>query len=207
MSSSGRDRRPAGGPATQRRRNPGDQGQGDLPPLRPPSARRTTSFPAESRAPNSTLSRRWPSAPRWSPAPRAASAASPGALPIAPAWADWPRRRRASGAGEGPEPPGPRHPCRRRRPRDLHPGRDAVIAAGEAAGIDLLVNNAGLGYFAPVPRNSIAQERAMVEVNVTTPVVLTRALLPGCSSARPGAGPGPASSWSPASPPSCPSRA
>ena len=59
------------------------------------------------------------------------------------------------------------------------PGRDAVIAAGEAAGIDLLVNNAGLGYFAPVPRNSIAQERAMVEVNVTTPVVLTRALLPG----------------------------
>jgi short-subunit dehydrogenase len=59
------------------------------------------------------------------------------------------------------------------------PGRDAVIAAGEAAGIDLLVNNAGLGYFAPVPRNTIEQERAMVEVNVMTPVVLTRALLPG----------------------------
>ena len=59
------------------------------------------------------------------------------------------------------------------------PGRDRVIEAGEAAGIDLLVNNAGLGYFAPVPRNTIAQERAMVEVNVTTPVVLTRALLPG----------------------------
>jgi len=59
------------------------------------------------------------------------------------------------------------------------PGRDAVIAAGEAAGIDLLVNNAGLGYFAPVARNTIEQERAMVEVNVMTPVVLTRALLPG----------------------------
>ncbi len=58
-------------------------------------------------------------------------------------------------------------------------GRDTVIAAGEAAGIDLLINNAGLGYFAPVLRNAIEQERAMVEVNVMAPVVLTRALLPG----------------------------
>ncbi|MCC7048121.1 MAG: SDR family NAD(P)-dependent oxidoreductase [Alphaproteobacteria bacterium] len=58
-------------------------------------------------------------------------------------------------------------------------GRDAVIRAGEAAAIDLLVNNAGLGYFGLVPRNRPEDERAMVEVNVMTPVVLTRALLPG----------------------------
>lgn len=59
------------------------------------------------------------------------------------------------------------------------PGRERVIAAGEDEKIDLLVNNAGLGYFAPVPRNTLEQERAMAEVNVVAPVVLTRALLPG----------------------------
>lgn len=58
-------------------------------------------------------------------------------------------------------------------------GRDAVIRAGEAAGIDLLVNNAGLGFFGPVPRLRAEDERATVEVNVVTPVVLTGALLPG----------------------------
>ncbi len=58
-------------------------------------------------------------------------------------------------------------------------GREAVIAAGERAGVDLLVNNAGLGFFGPVHRNDAADERVMVEVNVTAPVVLTRALLPG----------------------------
>jgi short-subunit dehydrogenase len=58
-------------------------------------------------------------------------------------------------------------------------GRDRVIQAGERAGVDLLVNNAGLGFFGPVPRNKPEDERAMVEVNVVTPVVLTRALLPG----------------------------
>ena len=58
-------------------------------------------------------------------------------------------------------------------------GREAVIAAGEQAGVDLLVNNAGLGFFGPVHRNAAVDERTMVEVNVTAPVVLTRALLPG----------------------------
>jgi hypothetical protein len=58
-------------------------------------------------------------------------------------------------------------------------GRQAVIAAGEAARIDLLVNNAGLGFFGPVARNPAENERTTVEVNVVAPVVLTRALLPG----------------------------
>jgi hypothetical protein len=58
-------------------------------------------------------------------------------------------------------------------------GRQAVIAAGEAARIDLLANNAGLGFFGPVVRNRAEDERLTVEVNVVAPVVLTRALLPG----------------------------
>ena len=58
-------------------------------------------------------------------------------------------------------------------------GRRAVIEAAERAEIDLLINNAGLGSFGPAYRNAPEDERAMVEVNVVTPVVLTRALLPG----------------------------
>jgi hypothetical protein len=57
--------------------------------------------------------------------------------------------------------------------------RDAVIAAGEAAGIDLLINNAGLGAFGRVVEIDPAREQEMAEVNVVAPVVLTRALLPG----------------------------
>lgn len=58
-------------------------------------------------------------------------------------------------------------------------GRSAVTAAGEAASIDLLINNAGLGTLGRVVDNAPDSERAMVEVNVVAPVVLTRALLPG----------------------------
>lgn len=58
-------------------------------------------------------------------------------------------------------------------------GRDIVVAAGERAAVDLLINNAGLGFFGPVHRNAASDERVMVEVNVTAPVVLTHALLPG----------------------------
>ena len=57
--------------------------------------------------------------------------------------------------------------------------RARVIAAAEAARIDLLINNAGLGAFGPVVDNDPALEAAMAEVNVVAPVVLTRALLPG----------------------------
>lgn len=57
--------------------------------------------------------------------------------------------------------------------------RDRVAGEGEAAGIDLLVNNAGLGAFGRVVENDPAREAEMAEVNVVAPVVLTRALLPG----------------------------
>ena len=58
-------------------------------------------------------------------------------------------------------------------------GRERVVAAAEAAEIDLLINNAGLGRFGPFLENPPEAEREMVEVNVVAPVVLTRALLPG----------------------------
>jgi short-subunit dehydrogenase len=57
--------------------------------------------------------------------------------------------------------------------------RQRVIAAGEAAAIDLLINNAGLGAFGRVIDNTPEREAEMAEVNVVAPVVLTRALLPG----------------------------
>ena len=58
-------------------------------------------------------------------------------------------------------------------------GRQALIAKAEALGIDLLINNAGVGPFGAVAANAPEDERATVELNVTATVVLTRALLPG----------------------------
>lgn len=58
-------------------------------------------------------------------------------------------------------------------------GRQAVIDKAEALGIDLLVNNAGVGAFGAVIGNRLEDERATVELNVTAVTVLTRALLPG----------------------------
>lgn len=45
-------------------------------------------------------------------------------------------------------------------------------------GIDLLVNNAGLGHYGAFAENPLAVEREMAMVNVVAPVVLTRTLLP-----------------------------
>lgn len=58
-------------------------------------------------------------------------------------------------------------------------GRDAVIARAEELGIDLLINNAGIGHLGRLIDHPPEQERATVELNVVTPLVLTRALLPG----------------------------
>lgn len=58
-------------------------------------------------------------------------------------------------------------------------GREAVIAAGMAMEIDLLVNNAGIGRYGRVIDNPPAREAEIVAVNVAAPVALTRALLPG----------------------------
>jgi len=58
-------------------------------------------------------------------------------------------------------------------------GIDAVVAAAEAFGLDLLVNNAGLGRFGPFLEDPVEAEYAMVAVNVVAPLMLTRRLLPG----------------------------
>jgi short-subunit dehydrogenase len=58
-------------------------------------------------------------------------------------------------------------------------GREIVIARAEASAVDLFVCNAGLGQLGRLVDNPLEREREMVEVNVVTPVVLTRALLPG----------------------------
>lgn len=58
-------------------------------------------------------------------------------------------------------------------------GRRALIHAVEEAPIDLLINNAGLGWLGPVADNPPEREAEMVQVNMAAPVELTRALLPG----------------------------
>lgn len=58
-------------------------------------------------------------------------------------------------------------------------GRAALVAMAEVAQPDLLINNAGLGRYGRFLESPPEAERAMVEVNVTAPLVLTRALLPG----------------------------
>ncbi|MBX7145749.1 MAG: SDR family NAD(P)-dependent oxidoreductase [Alphaproteobacteria bacterium] len=57
-------------------------------------------------------------------------------------------------------------------------GRQSVIKAAEIAEIDLLINNAGLGWvgdFTSISRDKIKE---MVEVNMIAPTLLTHALLP-----------------------------
>jgi len=58
-------------------------------------------------------------------------------------------------------------------------GRRAVIGAAEDAGIDLLINNAGLGRIGRVIDNTAEREAEMVQVNIVAAAELTRALLPG----------------------------
>lgn len=58
-------------------------------------------------------------------------------------------------------------------------GRKAVIGFAEDQGIDLLINNAGIGQLGPVIDNPPERESEMAHVNVVAPVELTRALLPG----------------------------
>ncbi len=57
-------------------------------------------------------------------------------------------------------------------------GRASVIAAGLDQPIDLLINNAGLGWLGPVVDTSEERARDMVLVNVLAAVEITRALLP-----------------------------
>jgi short-subunit dehydrogenase len=58
-------------------------------------------------------------------------------------------------------------------------GRRAVSGAAADAGIDLLINNAGLGRIGRVIDNTEEREAEMVQVNIVAATELTRALLPG----------------------------
>jgi len=58
-------------------------------------------------------------------------------------------------------------------------GRQSVIAAGESAEVDLVINNAGIGKIGRVIDNTAARESEMTLVNVVAPVEICRALLPG----------------------------
>lgn len=59
------------------------------------------------------------------------------------------------------------------------PGRRTVIAAAERAEVDLVVSNAGVGCLGRLIDHEASEERAVVELNVTTPLVFSHALLPG----------------------------
>ncbi len=58
-------------------------------------------------------------------------------------------------------------------------GRQVVMATAEEIGIDLLINNAGVGPFGPVLDTSLADQVQCISVNVEATVSLTGALLPG----------------------------
>lgn len=55
----------------------------------------------------------------------------------------------------------------------------ALVDRAEAFGIDLLINNAGVGQLGPVVDNSLESETAAAMVNVVAVATLTRGLLPG----------------------------
>lgn len=68
---------------------------------------------------------------------------------------------------------------------------DQVAAAVEAAearfgGIDVLVNNAGIGYFAAIEEGDAAEVRKMFEVNVFGLTAMVQAVLPGMRQRRRG---------------------
>ncbi|MEQ8966849.1 MAG: SDR family NAD(P)-dependent oxidoreductase [Azospirillaceae bacterium] len=57
--------------------------------------------------------------------------------------------------------------------------REAVIAHAKAAGIDLFVNNAGMGALGAILDRPAEEQSATIELNVVAMAELTRALLPG----------------------------
>jgi NAD(P)-dependent dehydrogenase (short-subunit alcohol dehydrogenase family) len=66
---------------------------------------------------------------------------------------------------------------------------EAAVAAAQArfGRIDVLVNNAGVGYFGSFEESDLAAVRSMLEINVWGLVNLTRAVLPGMRQRRSGA--------------------
>ncbi|MGX1308426.1 short-subunit dehydrogenase [Amorphus suaedae] len=57
-------------------------------------------------------------------------------------------------------------------------GREAVIEAGQEAGIDLLINNAGLGAFGAFMEVPADRHAAVVAVNISAVLALTHGLVP-----------------------------
>lgn len=65
--------------------------------------------------------------------------------------------------------------------------REVVAAAEEATGgLDVVLNNAGIGYFAAFEESDEAEARRMVEINVFGLAAVTRAVLPGMRARRSG---------------------
>jgi len=68
-------------------------------------------------------------------------------------------------------------------PADLaDPGAPRLLTAalaGRGIVVDVLINNAGVGLFGPFARTSLDAELAMIRLNVTNLVCLTKLLLPG----------------------------
>ena len=64
----------------------------------------------------------------------------------------------------------------------------AVVQAGEEifGGVDVLVNNAGIGYFGAIEASDEAEVRRMFEINVWGLSAMTRAVLPGMRHRRRG---------------------
>jgi short-subunit dehydrogenase len=62
---------------------------------------------------------------------------------------------------------------------DLADPRSAAAVAQQAGDVDILVNNAGIGWAGPFPEMTGEQVARLVAVNLTGPIELTRALLPG----------------------------
>lgn len=60
----------------------------------------------------------------------------------------------------------------------------AAVAAGGARSIDALVNNAGYGLFGEFEHSDLADELAMMQLNMAAPVILTKRLLPKLRAAR-----------------------
>lgn len=58
-------------------------------------------------------------------------------------------------------------------------GLSELLEFTRGTNIDLLINNAGIAHFGDFLKNSPDAEAEMIAVNVLTPVILTRALLPG----------------------------
>jgi short-subunit dehydrogenase len=62
---------------------------------------------------------------------------------------------------------------------DLLDREQIEAAAAEAGPVDVLVNNAGIGWFGPLHELDSDTLERLVRVNLLAPVLLTRALLPG----------------------------